>query len=144
MAIQHGGVKIDVPPNWLDRSTLLFIRPPHQVPTSASVDPSTEAVSVSFLTDLSPQDALRRQFDQLRGIDPQLTLLSEEPFACGLGEGHAYIQRFRVEGRPMLQLVIACQAGDVVVLATGSAAEERFDGCREQLRQILASIRPAG
>ena len=51
MEIRHGGLVLDIPETWMDRSTLLFIRPPEKpsLPTATAIAPTTEAVSINFV-----------------------------------------------------------------------------------------------
>jgi len=147
MQIQHGALAIDVPADWQDQSTVLFVAPrtEESLTTLSTVEQPTEAVSLTFVTDSDdPKRILERQAESLRKMDAGFELLGEGPFETALGSGWSYEQRFDMGGSVVRQLAVACRVGPVVVLATGAAVDARFDRHRNQLAAILASLKLGG
>lgn len=132
----------------MDQSTLLFVAPPTRetLPTAAKVREQAEAVSINFVTDPSgdPRKILAEQARELEQLDAGLRVLDEGPFTCGLGEGWSYVQRLTLQSVPVRQLVVACSVGPLTVVATAAAPDSRFEGARERLAAVLASLGPAG
>ncbi|MBI3178680.1 MAG: hypothetical protein HYZ27_03410 [Deltaproteobacteria bacterium] len=144
MSIRHGGFVIDIPTDWSDQSTLVFVGPrPVHLPTTAAVDPVSEAVAVSFVPGAKsePKEILATQSAQLGRADPTFEVVSDGPFPCGLGEGWRYTQKLTVDGQQVVQLSVACRAGDVMVLATGAVDAGSFALCEARIAKILASMR---
>jgi len=147
MLISHGALRIDVPTEWQDQSTLLFVAPRKQemLTTLTPVEQPTEAVSITFVTDDDdPKGVLARQAEALRQADPTFEVLAERPFDTKLGSAWSYEQRLDMGGTVVRQLAVACRVdsdgGKVIVLATGAAVDARFEHHRKKLVDILASL----
>ena len=144
MHICHGGLVVDVPESWADRSTLLFVAPQedNRLPTAQPVEQSTEAVSINFVRDVEGDASavLHDQIERLRAVDPEFQMLHEEPFTCGLGTGWQITQRLHLAGVAVRQLVAACVVGRICIVATASATDERFSQHEPRLRAILQSL----
>ena len=142
MELRHGALALDLPSDWLDQSTLLFMRPPQSLSRAPNQTVPTEVVTVTFeRTTSSPKKTLRRHVEQLQRLHPEFDRLEEKPFQCGLGDAWSVTLQLAVEGQPVRQLVVASRAGDVMVIATAASSVERFARYQEELRSILASIR---
>ena len=138
MEIRHGGLALDVPADWRDQSTLLFVAP------IEDGERASEVVSVSFHAGaIAPRDLLRDQADQMRAMDPALEVIGDGPFDCALGEGWSLVQKLTLDGNPVQQIVVACPAGGTTVMATAATSPDRFADRLEQLKSILNSLRPA-
>lgn len=143
MHIRHGGFVLEIPADWSDQSTLVFVGPlPAKLSTTTQMAPVSEAVAISFVRAArgEPQEILRTQAQQLAHSDPTFELLSSGPFSCGLGEGWRYTQKVTVDGQAVVQLAVACRAGDVMVLATGAVDANSFSRREAQLAEILRSM----
>jgi hypothetical protein len=143
MKIRHGALAIDLPAEWQDQSTLLFVAPrqTETLATTATVEQPTEAISVTFVTDDDePQGILARQAESMTKLDAAFEVLKQGPFTTALGEGWCYEQRFEMGGSVVRQLAVACRVGRVVVVATGAAVDARFERHRDKLTTILASL----
>jgi hypothetical protein len=134
MELRHGAILFDVPEGWSDRSTLLFVGP-------AQPNGSSEAVSLVFSAETSPKDALERQADEIREIDPKLEILKSEPFRSPLGSGCSLLQRYVMNGAPVRQMAVALPLRGGVVIATAVTIEARFAKQDAELRRILFSLR---
>jgi hypothetical protein len=134
MEMRHGAIVFDVPEGWIDRSTLLFVGP-------AQANGTSEAVSILFSAESSPKDALERQADEIRELDPKLEVLKSEPFEAPLGSGWCLLQRYVMNGSPVLQLAVALPVRGGLVIATAVAIEARFAKQEAELRRILSSLR---
>lgn len=149
MEFRHGGLSIDLPPTWADRSTLVFVAPQVQaagLPTMADVETPTEVVRIEFL--MNPErDAkgfLSAQVGSIVEGDPSFVQqVDEGAFSCGLGEGWQVTLRASLEGYTTRQILVAIARGDIVVLASAIAADDRFDQRRTELVSILQSLRGA-
>ncbi len=145
MKLQHGGFSIELPDDWSDMSTLMFVGPPEApaLPTVSPVQGPAESVTVSFVVvdDEDARTVLRQQAKALETTDPSFRVLDEGPFTCGLGEGHRFRQTIEADGVEVHQLCVACVLGPVAVVATASATAERFDRCAPKLEGILESMR---
>ncbi|MBI5511971.1 MAG: hypothetical protein HY903_24705 [Deltaproteobacteria bacterium] len=143
MLLQHGALAIDLPGNWLDHSTLLFLRPPDGIAApTARIEQVPEAISLSFMRGVTAEVALLRQAEQLRALDPTMVVLRETAFPCALGAARAYEQRVTLNGRAVQQLVVACVVGEVTVLISAAASVERFPRYESELATIIKNIRP--
>lgn len=146
--VRHGGFAIDVPDGWSDQSTLLFVGPLE--PTSATslestrALPETIAIRFSMVGADDPRQLLIAQADQLADIDPDFEVTDEGSFDCPLGDGFQYTHRLSLDGVTMRQITVACAVGAVVIVATASAADERFDKKKAELIAILSSMRAGG
>ncbi|OGQ11135.1 MAG: hypothetical protein A2138_20930 [Deltaproteobacteria bacterium RBG_16_71_12] len=137
---------VDVPEGWADQSTLLFVAPPElgPAPSANRTVRATEAVSVRFaLGEPDARRPLQQESAALAAADPQVALLSEGEFTCGLGAGWQVVQRVTVGGIALRQLSCAVTVGAVTVVATATAADARFDKQRALLERVLASMRSA-
>jgi len=143
MQFRHGGLTLDLPDDWIDQSTLLFVAPPtrEHVMSTHEVAEQSEAVSINFVLDPgNVRDLLSEQATELRRMDPGFEIVEEGPFSCGLGEAWFYVQRLSIHGIPVRQLAVACPAGQLTVIATAAAPDGNFDAARERLRGILESM----
>jgi hypothetical protein len=143
MQFRHGGLTLELPNDWMDQSTLLFVAPPtsENVMSTHKVAEQSEAISINFV--LAPGDVkalLAEQAEALGANDPGFEILEEGAFSCGLGEGWSYVQRMTIQGIPVRQLTVACPVGPIAVVATAAAPDGRFDDARERLHEILMSI----
>jgi hypothetical protein len=137
-AFRHGGLCLDLPVDWADRSTLLFVAPP------SDEGSLPEAVSIRLAySDDDPRAVLAAQEAQLRALDPELERVSEGAFASALGDGWQSEYRLCLEGVEARQIGVACATDELLVFATASAGAERFDAVADRLRTILGSLRPA-
>lgn len=148
MRFQHGGLALDVPDNWADQSTLLFVGPPEdgpQLPTMASSGRSGEAVQVSFYLAQGdgPREFLTHQMAQVTEIDPEVSVLEGGPFECGLGQGWQIVQRAQLDGFVVRQLVACVFRDQAAIVASAVASEGRFPLVRDRLQEILQSLGPS-
>ena len=146
MEVRHGAIVIDVPNEWEDRSTLLFVAPQPQsnLPTANEVHDSTEAVSVRFVMGSdSAEDYLAAQAAELAELRTGHELQAQGTFACGLDGAWHHVRRVEVAGQRLRQLAVAAPLGPMLVVATAAAGDARFDFVREQLTAILSSLRLA-
>ena len=143
MRLNHGALGIDLPPDWRNQSTLLFVapRPKLNLPSTAEVQQPTEAISISFYYDTqSPQALLGQQAEQLGQVHPGFAVIDDGPISSGLGDGWRYTQDLDMDGTPVRQIAAAFAIGPVTVLATAATVRETFEARREELTQILCSL----
>lgn len=148
MRFRHGGLALDLPEQWGDQSTLLFVGPPEpagNLPTMASSGGSGEAVQINFYfaDGASPEVFLEAQLAMVKEVDDELEILERGPFTCGLGEGWQVVQRLVLDGFVTRQIVACVFRGEAAIVASAVAAEGRFGAVRGRLQDILASIGPA-
>ncbi len=148
MQLRHGGLTIEVPDDWEDRSTLLFVAPRDtaELPTVAAVQRPTEAVAIAFVRVKSgetAEDVMRSQAEQARALNPEFEVSDAGPIDSALGSGWCQTQSLTVFDMPVRQLSAAFVVGPVAVVATASAAESRFARCSEMLSSVLRSLGPA-
>ena len=144
MKIRHGALQIDLPEDWSDQSSLLFVAPrdKHPARTAHPTQQTTEAVALNFV-DAQGQDAqtiLRQQSETLGAADPSFRVLAEEPFACRLGEGWLVTQTLTAADVTLRQLCLAVVIGRIVILATAACSDARFARNEAELRSILQSL----
>jgi hypothetical protein len=133
MKQRHAGIVLEIPDGWVDRSTLLYVGP-------TRANGSAQAVSIVFVPRGSPQEALERQADELREMDPDLEILSSEPFSAPLGAGWCLLQRYVMNGSPVRQLAVALPVPHGLLIATAATTEARFAKEEAELRRILSSL----
>jgi hypothetical protein len=137
MKMRHGAIALEVPADWTDRSTLLFVGPPLE-------SGSSEAISMVFVESGEPEEALERQAEEIRELDPKLQILARERFEGKLGSGRCLLQRYLMNGIPVRQLVVALPLpSGGLVIATAATTEARFIKEEAALRRILSSLEPA-
>ena len=149
MPLQHGGLVIEVPDGWADRSSLLFVAPrePSTLPSAVKVEEPTESLSVRFesvdpeTTAMSLLEDEHARFVATVGIEPEV--VEDAAFVCPLGAGRQRIQKIALGGAPLRQICVAVVVGKVAVLATATAGEARFARVKPQLERALAGLRCA-
>lgn len=143
--IRHGGLEVDLPGDWEDRSSLLFVAPASDasLPVGNKVEASREAITIDF-TFGDGRDAkviLEERAAGLRKIDPGFEVIEQGPFECGFGEAWCYEQRLTLGEVRVRQLAVVCCVGPVAISATAAASEERFGAVRPRLEAVLRSLR---
>ena len=143
MKLQHGRLTVDVPPGWADQSTLLFVGPaPDVARTTTRVTQPSEAVAITFAGagDDDARAMLGQESARLKKVDPELTVVEEGAFACGLGNGWSTVQRYRLGSTMLRQISVCVVHGPVAVLASASAADAAFDKKADTLWGVLRSL----
>ncbi len=131
MQHRHQNIAFELPDDWNDRSTLLYIGPDDQPPT---------ALSISFVeaADVTPKQVLHEQARLYAQSDPSFEVHEESAF----DEGWQMRQSMQTDNLNMQQVTIALRTGDTIVLATASCEASHYETSAEALSQILRSIRP--
>jgi len=145
MWIRHGALEIDIPESWRDESALLFMAPPASsaLPTANPLKAVGEALAVRFglAAGRSAPEILAEQVALVRAVDPEMTVVAENNFKCGLGEGRLVEQQMRMGDQTIRQLMACVITGPVAVMATTSAGAAAFAGARPRLLSILRSLK---
>lgn len=142
--IRHGGLEVDLPGDWEDRSSLLFVAPSaDSLPEGHKQDPAREAVTIDFTfgEGRDPRLILEERAEGLRKIDPGFEVIERGPFECGFGRAFCYEQRLTLGEVRVRQLAVVCCTGPVVISATAAASDDRFDLVRPRLETVLRSLR---
>ncbi len=145
---QHGPVALDLPDDWADQSTLMFVAPPPaaHVPTQASVEQPTESVRIEFTHNPfdSAETYIATQLEELGRADPSFAeAISSGPFECPLGTGWHVVCQVDVDDILLRQIIVGVELGpNVLLFAVGTASQDRFGSQEAALRTILESIRP--
>lgn len=134
---------LDLPADWEDRSSLLFVAPEApEVPTKQRIEASREALHVDFAFDhRSPKTILEGRAEALREVDPTFEIVASEPFTCELGDGWCLDQRVTIADVTVRQLAVVVTVGPIIVSATAAAGEDRFPFMRPKLEKVLRSMR---
>jgi hypothetical protein len=158
--ISHGGLSVDVPAGFTDRSTLLFVGPPRAaLPTAHAVKRPAAAVSVTF-SRLSRNEEARavelaggapvgdldraraRVEAEARALQGAVDVkpLHAGPFESGLGVGWRAEVTLVVEGTTLREILYAVARGPLVVCAAASLPEWAGPDDEAQLDDILRSL----
>ncbi len=144
---QHGQVALDLPDDWADQSTLMFIAPPPaaDVPTQANVEQPTESVRIEFTHNPfdSAETYIATQLEELGRADPSFAeALSSGPFKCPLGDGWHVVCQVNVDEVLLRQIIVGVELGpNVLLFAVATASQDRFESQEAALRSILESMR---
>jgi hypothetical protein len=145
MRIRHGGLSIDVPDDWSDQSTLLFVSAPRSTSTAGSApgrEASRESVAIRFLLGegKDPRAILSRQLEELSTTYPGVTVVNEGRFVCGLGEGWSKTLSVPMGAIVIRQIVVCCVMGRVAIVASASMGDESRHDAEPRLRRLLESM----
>ena len=134
--VDHGRIRMLVPGDWQDRSTLLFVAPPHQVmeaPLTAKRTPERHrAISVTLdPTDAGSAEAYLREL----GVD------SIDSIGIAGRHGACAERSVMTEQGVVRQLVaVAIVADGLALLAVGSVDAGSFDAHRAELVELIGAI----
>jgi hypothetical protein len=145
MRLRYGIITVELPKDWRDCSTLLFVGPPTErdasLPALNRQSPSAPSVAVQLVKHDGPPDALlARQIAELTRLGSTYELLGEGAFDARAGRAWSCSQRIQIDGRWVRQLSVAISLGGAAILATASATAELFELARERLEGIIRSI----
>lgn len=141
MKISHGGLGLEIPDDWTDASTLLFLGPAKES-TDSSKKNAREAISIHF-AETDGQDAkeiLEQSFEVTKKQEPSLEILEQKTFVCSLGEGWQMLQRLQVGTDAVKQYSACCVRGQLAILLTAAVSEDDFGGCQKRLLTALESL----
>ena len=142
--LRHGGVVVDLPDDWADRSTLLFVGPTPPSPTLQKQRVAQPSVSMTFVrASKSAREILEDELEGLRAMSLGFALASVEPFTCAFGDGVISRHRLELDGVSLVQLHAVAVRQTVAVRAVASAGELDFARLEPVLRSVLASLRTA-
>ncbi len=94
----HGALSLDLPPDWSDRTMIMFAAP-------QGADHGVVNVSVNWVEAETPATLLKRKLDELTEVDPGATLLSQGKLECSLGVGAFYEVQVSVGDVVMRQIL---------------------------------------
>lgn len=146
MQVQHGRLSVDVPADWMDRSTLLFVGPPPAAPTVAATRVAQPSLSVTFARAPKgePRGAARAVLDDelegLRAMNVGLEVLGFEDFTCAFGSGVASVHKVSLDGVTLRQIHAVAIQGPLAVRAVAACGEADFAMLEHTMRGALASI----
>jgi hypothetical protein len=145
ISIQHAALAIDIPDEWRDQSTLLFVAPPPPPTDYADSKPKVpgQAIAVRFVeaAGRSASDYLKEQHVVAVATDPNARLINEAEFRCGLGPGRIMEQELTLAGHRLCQFSACVIIGPIAVLATASCGAGAPAVERTKLVERLASLR---
>ncbi len=145
VSIQHAALAIDIPDEWKDQSTLLFVAPPPAPADYADARPKVpgQAIAVRFVdaAGRSASDYLKEQHAAAVATDPASRLVNESEFRCGLGSGRIMEQELTLAGYRLCQYSACVILGPIAVLATASCGAGASADERAKLVERLKSLR---
>ncbi|HEY4220582.1 MAG TPA: hypothetical protein VGO62_04550 [Myxococcota bacterium] len=142
MQVRHGGLVLDVPSDWLDQSSLLFVAPraASTLPSAVKVSSPVESLAVRTVVvdaGVSARALLDADNAALASVDASADLVSEG----ALGAGYQRVHRVTLLGHPLRQVSFALVVGELAVLATATCAEARYASVKAELEAMLVAIR---
>ncbi len=143
-SVRHGDLVVDVPAEWADRSTLVFVGPAPAAPAVVNERRAQPSLTVTFTRASKGAKALLD--DELAGLAAMslgFHALGDEPFACAFGEGVLSSHRLELDGVRVRQLFAVCVRGAIAVRAVASVGETDFAKLEPALRAALGSLRVA-
>lgn len=148
ITVRHGGLTVDIPEGWSDRSTLLFVGPSPlaaALPTTQPVSQVAEAVAISFVPTEGKEltELLADQSTPLRAAAEHFEVLEEGDLQSGLGQGRIATQQLSVGSDRLRQLTAVFSVGEVSVVATATTGEAGFDVAKGRLMDVLESLNRA-
>jgi hypothetical protein len=143
--VRHGGLTVDIPEGWSDRSTLLFVGPSPlaaDLPTAQHVSSPAEAVSIAFVPTAGKDvDALlAEQSEPIRKAVDQAGEAEVSEVTSGLGPGRLLSQPIVLGSDHLRQLIAVFPVGEVTVVATATAGEAGFSQAKGRLLGVLESL----
>jgi hypothetical protein len=139
--LRHGKLSIDVPGDWLDQSTLLFVQPregAEAVPAPA-VTP-TLSVRFAFGPGLVAREIVDAEVEKMTVLQPRLQRVSAGDFEGALGKGFMQHVRTSLMDAPIEQLAAAWVVGDIGVLACVACGGRELARERSRLEAMLRAI----
>ena len=147
MEIRYGALVIDVPADWSDQSSLLFVAPAsaNDLPSTVKVEEPVETLSLRIVPhdDQTAQQMLDREEEKLLAVAAKPEVVEDAPFTCPLGNGWQRVHKVKIAGAPLRQICVVVVVGRLAVLATATSGEARFARVRPQLEHALASLKRA-
>lgn len=142
MELRHGKVKLDVPDDWLDQSTLLFVAPRGDAePVPAPAVTPTLTVRFAFGAHVSPSELIELELSKLQVIQPSAERLWQGPFESPLGTGQMHHVRATLVDVAIEQLAVAWVVGELGIVACASCGSRELERERPRLEAMLRSIR---
>jgi len=140
--LSHGRLKLQVPDDWHDQSTLLFVAPRAAAETvpRAQVTP-TLSVHFAFGAGLAANQLVDQETGKLARLDPAVERRPAQPFASPLGEGALQEVRFTLSGVPVAQLAVAWVVGELGVIACASCGARELEAERPRLEALLRAVK---
>jgi hypothetical protein len=142
--MRHGRVSFDIPDDWNDRSTLLFVGPPPSLPTANAARMPQPSMTMTFARtkgEHALQEARAILDEELAGLAAMnvgLEVLKMEEFETAIGKGALSTHRLSLEGLRLLQLQVVVVTGQIAVRAAASG--DGSPASEDALRKILASL----
>ncbi len=143
--MRHGRLSFDMPPNWSDRSTLLFVGPAPVLPSANVARMPQPSMTMTFARTKGerPLEEARAILDEelagLRAMNVGLEVLKIEEIETAMGKGSLSTHRLSLEGVRLLQLQIVVVTGEIAVRAAASSGD--LEPAREvELKKILTSL----
>ena len=135
MQMRHGGLVLDLPEGWSDRSTLLFTGPREK-------DRPGPAMSVHFLIGegKDPRGVLIQEFEKRAEVDPDAKVLEEGEFTSRLGQGWCLQQVSTLDDDAIRQVSVCFAIGPVCILAHATCDATQWDTEGPVLMQALSTI----
>lgn len=135
MEMRHGGLVMDLPEGWSDRSTLLFTGP-------RTTDAPGPAMSVHFLIGegKDPRGVLIAEFEKRAEVDPTAKVLEEGAFRSRLGEGWCLQQESTADDLHIRQISVCFALGPVCILAHATCDAHQWDTDGQTLMQTLSTL----
>jgi hypothetical protein len=136
MRFLHGGLALEMPEDWCDQSTLLFVG------KRAPPEAAAESVAIRFLLDAG-EDArviLQKEIGAIRGESGGVEIVEERELACGLGVGWSATLRLSLPGGVLRQIAACVVLGRVAIVANASMGDQTASESEPRLRSVLESM----
>ncbi len=135
MEMRHGGLVMDLPEGWSDRSTLLFTGP-------RTADAPGPAMSIHFLLGegTDPRAILIQEFEKRSEVDPTAKVLEEGAFKSRLGDGWCLQQHSTADDLAIRQISVCFSLGPVSILAHATCDEHQWETDGQILLNTLSTL----
>jgi hypothetical protein len=133
-AFSHGALTFDLPPDWSDRTTLMFCAP-------KGADHGTVSLAVNRVEAETAATLLQATFDELKRVDDAVKLNEKGALKSGLGEGLFFDVTLTLGEVPVRQILGVVLKEGLAFRLTASAQLQHFDAAAPKLREILSSVR---